>query len=198
MRLLVFSDVHGDKKVIEKIIKKAEKDDPDFLICAGDLTMWGHDLETLLNMFNKLDKPLIIIPGNHEEEKELKKVCKNYRFIIYLHKTCYEINDFLFFGYGGGGFSRRDNEFESIADRIKKEIKNKKIIIITHAPPYKTKLDKIPGLGHVGNESIMKFIKETGPKLLISGHIHDCVGKRGRIRETVIVNPKKFGEIIEI
>ncbi len=198
MRLLVFSDVHGDEEVIERIIKKAKKHDPDFLICAGDLTMLGRNLENLLYKLNKLNKPLMIIPGNHEEDNELKKVCKKYKFIIYLHKACYEINDFLFFGYGGGGFSREDNQLDRIVSQFKKRIKNKKIIVITHAPPYKTELDRVPSLGHVGNKSITNFIKEIKPKLLISGHIHECIGKSDRIRDTIIVNPKRFGEIIEI
>ncbi len=198
MKLLAFVDQHGSKEAVSEVMRKTRKYDPDFLVCAGDLTSWGNNLKKLIRMFNGLNKPLIIIPGNHEEESELKEICQKHNFVIYLHKGSYEINGFIFFGYGGGGFSREDEKFEQITKQFKKTIDDKKVILVCHAPVYKTKLDEIPALGYVGNNSIRKFVKDVQPKLVICGHIHENEEKEDKIGETLIVNPGRFGKIINI
>ena len=74
---------------------------------------------------------------------------------------------------------------------IKKE---NKIILVTHAPPYKTKIDEIWG-EHAGNKSIRKFIEQTKPVLAVSGHLHECVGG-DMIRKTRVINPGYKGKVI--
>lgn len=199
MKLLVFSDVHSEKRYIDPLVKLAKKEKPDFLICAGDLADWGQNIVGLAKEFDKLDIPMILIPGNHEEnEEDLKKLIKETKNIIYLHSGSYEVNDIIFFGYGGGGFSKIDPVFERIMNKFKKTVKDKKVIFVTHAPVFETKTDYIPGLGHVGDKSILKAIKEIKPILVVCGHIHDSAGTVDRVGDTVIVNPGPVGKIIEL
>ena len=104
----------------------------------------------------------------------------------------------LFMGYGGGGFGFTDKNFEKIAERFKRLIReDDKVILVTHAPPYGTKTDKI-GKEHCGNKSIRKFIEKEKPDLAICGHIHECAGKEDKIGKTKIVNPGWKGKILEI
>jgi Icc-related predicted phosphoesterase len=101
-------------------------------------------------------------------------------------------------GYGGGGFSFIDKKFEKIAKRFKKLIKkDDKIILVSHAPPYGTKVDMI-GREHCGNKSIRKFVDKEKPDLVICGHLHECAGKEDKIGKTRIVNPSYKGKVIEI
>ena len=94
-----------------------------------------------------------------------------------------------------------DREFEKAANsRFKKLInhnKDKKIVLVTHAPPYKTRLDKLAG-GHCGNKSIRQFIDKNRIDLLICGHLHENFGKEDRIKKTKCINPGPFGKIVEI
>ena len=199
MKLLVFSDVHSQKKYIDILIEKAKKEKPDFLICAGDLADWGENLIGLAKEFDHLNIPMILIPGNHEEaEEDIKKISEQTKNIIYLHSGSYELNNIIFFGYGGGGFSRIDKQFERIIEKFKKTIKDKKVIFVTHAPVYETKTDYVPGVGHVGNKSILKAIKDINPVLVVCGHIHDSAGKVDKVGNTVIVNPGPVGKIIDL
>ena len=199
MKLFAFTDVHGDRNIIKKIIKEAKEEHPDILICAGDLSNFGINFNRLLSMFETLKLPLLIIPGNHETQELVKNACKKTNFAISIHKGVFKLNNYFFFGYGEGGFEKEDREFENLAKKFKKEInKNSKVILITHAPPYKTNLDYLENTNsYHGNNSIRKFIEEVHPLINICGHLHENENKIGKINNTIIINPGK-GKIIEI
>lgn len=197
MRLFIFTDTHGDKKIISSLIKKIQNSAPDVVICAGDLTDFGAGLKKLLNMFKKTKLPLLIIPGNHETNSSLTKACQKTKFAMNIHKKVYQVNNYLFFGYGLGGFGRKNPELEKLISKIKYHAKNKTLIIITHQPPYKTKLDKIPS-GHAGSKSIRKLIEKLKPKINICGHLHENESKEDKLHSTIIINPGKNGKLIEI
>ncbi len=198
MKILAFTDIHSNKKLIEGIIKKSKSKKPQLLICCGDITLFGSNLEKILSKLNKIKIPLLIIPGNHEEDMNMKKRCKKYKNIIYLHRGIYEMGDYTFFGFGTGGFEDRFLEFEKISSKIGKRIKDKKIIFITHQPPYKTKLDKLEHFGYAGNKSFKEFIVKYKPILTLSGHLHENFGKIDNIEKSILINPGPLGKIIEI
>ena len=81
-------------------------------------------------------------------------------------------------------------------DAIKNN-KDKKIILLTHAPPYRTKLDKL-GRNYAGNKSFRNFIEKYKIDLHICGHLHENFGKEDKIKNTKIINPGPFGKIVEI
>jgi Icc-related predicted phosphoesterase len=169
------------------------------MVCAGDISDWGAKEKETLDALAKAKKPMILIPGNHEFEDSLRELSKKYDYIIYLHKGSYQFDKYLFFGYGTGGFAERSKDFERTAKQFKKTIKKKNTVtLITHGPPYGTKLDFLPGLGHRGCKSIMDFIKDVKPVLHISGHLHETSGNTEVIGNTVLVNPGPNGKIIEL
>ncbi len=194
MKILAFTDLHGNKISINKIIKKSEL--ADVVVCAGDLSNFSIDLDMVLKKLKRIKKPLLIINGNHELDFELKRLCKKYRF-IFMHKSIYKIKDYLFLGFGGGGFSRVNEEFEDWSGKLKLD-KKENIILVTHAPPYNTKVDFIPGVGHVGNISIRKFMDKIKPKLVICGHLHENFNIIDKTKNTIIVNPGREGIILEV
>lgn len=196
MKILAFVDTHGIKKAFEELLKKAK--DADLLVCAGDFTNWGSDTEKWIQFLETAGKPLILTYGNHESEKEVAEVCKRYKFCIYLHRAAYEYGDYMFFGFGGGGFSERNIEFERIGKRVMNDAKGKKLILITHGPPYGTMLDYIPSAGHRGCKSIRTFIEEAKPMLAISGHLHETSGKTDLIGKTFVINPGPTGVMLKI
>ncbi len=196
MKLLLFTDVHSNKSSLDKIIKKAENS--DILVCLGDLTMFQAYMKTFLKELNSVKKPVLMLPGNHESESELKNMCKEFKNIIFLHKDEYETGDLLFLAYGGGGFAENDPRFEAISKTWEKIIKpNQKVILLTHGPPYGTSVDII-GKNHVGNKSYTKFIEKTQPTLALCGHLHENFYKIGRIGKTIVMNPGPDGRIYTI
>ncbi len=198
MRILAFGDLHGDRKSLKRLLAKVT-DDVDIIICVGDIGDWGENEEKIIEKFEKFEKPFLIIPGNHEDTSGLSRIAEQFEFVAFIHKGCYQIDKYLFFGYGGGGFANENKDFEKVAKRFAKTIKKNEIVIsFTHGPPANTKLDYIPGFGHVGCNSIRKFILEVKPLLHLCGHIHQTFREKEVLGKTLIINPGPEGMKLDI
>ena len=194
MDILAFADLHGNKTALEYIKRKSAK--ADLIVAAGDLTLFGNHLKEILRFIEMQGKPIVMVHGNHESEKEMSQCStKNIHFV---HNNHWEFNGVLFIGWGGGGFATTDEYFERIAHKYKAKMKGyDKVVFVTHQPPYGTKIDKV--YGHfAGNKSFTGFIKETQPILAISGHLHETAGKKDMIGKTLVINPGPKGTLIKL
>ena len=201
MKLLTFTDIHGSLTALKRIEQKTKSENPDLLVCAGDISIFEHGIAGIFRRLNRLNKKIIMVHGNHEDGATYIKYSRIFKNIVFIHKRHFIENSLLFLGYGGGGFSQRDREFEHLEKaKFKDSInhnKGKKIILLTHAPPYKTKLDKL-GRDYAGNKSLRDFIGKYKIDLHICGHLHENFGKEDKIKKTRIINPGPFGKIVEI
>jgi len=191
MKIFAFVDMHGSKKALENIFLKGKN--ADVVVCAGDFTIFGQGYGQIMHVLNKIGKPVLLIHGNHEDDT-MGEHMKNFSNCYFIHNTHFDFGDYCFIGWGGGGFAFKDKTFEKNKEKLKKLSKGKKIILVTHAPPYKTKIDKVHGV-HAGNKSIRHFIEEVHPCVAISGHLHECVGY-DKIGKTVVINPGYMGRMI--
>ncbi len=197
MKFLTFADTHGEKQSIKQLVSRTKKKDIDFVVCAGDFTNFGQGLRHFLKQFNDTGKKMYIIPGNHEEYGESKAVLADYPNCINLHLQAIEIGDYVFLGQGGDGFSMQDAEFRKIARKWYSKYNGRKIILVTHGPPFGTKLDMLMER-HVGNKDYLKFIRRIKPKVVIAGHLHETAGAMDKIGDTRLVNPGWDGMVIEL
>lgn len=66
-------------------------------------------------------------------------------------------------------------------------------IFVAHAPPARTDLDILTGVGHVGSASVKEFILQRQPLLSLHGHIHESPRLSGRfwqrLGRTIAINP---------
>ncbi len=201
MKLLIFTDTHGSSTALKRIEQKTKSENPDLLVCAGDISIFEHGIGSIFRRLNKLNRKIIIVHGNHEDAATYSKYSKILKNIIFIHKKHHIEGDILFFGYGGGGFAKNDREFEHLAktrfNDIMQKNKDKKIILLTHGPPYGTKADKL-GKNYAGNKSFRNFIEKYKIDLHVCGHLHENFGKEDKIGKTKIMNPGPFGKIVEI
>jgi Icc-related predicted phosphoesterase len=200
MRVLLFADTHGSSRSIEQIREKSKM--ADMIVCAGDFTIFENDMSQILRELNNLGKPLLIIHGNHETASSVMMECEQLKNLHFIHRSYYISEDVIFFGFGGGGFSFKDESFKRESElfmlefRKLSESKKYKLVLVTHAPPYETKLDYLGE--HVGNRDIKEFIQKYKPTLAVSGHIHETFGAVDNINSTKIINPGPDGVIIEL
>lgn len=202
MRIFAFVDTHGNEKHLKHVLDASHN--ADIIVCAGDFTIFENDTESILRTLNSIGKPVILINGNHETATTLVAATANLPNIHFIHKTYYIKDDIIFFGYGGGGFGNIDSKFEIVStqfinDLKELEKKNKKeyrMILVTHAPPHNTNLDDLGY--HVGSKSIREFIEKEQPIINICGHIHECAGNQDKIKNTITINPGPEGKIIEL
>ena len=194
MNILAFTDPHFDEKISSKLISRAKK--ADVVVCAGDFTNFGRNFDKIIKDFDKFEKPTIIVPGNHEEGEDFKLITN--KQVKFLHKKSIVIGDYLFFGYGYGGFSEKYKDLEKLIPKLKEKAKGKKVIFVTHPPIYGTSTDFVDWAGHVGNKSALKLIKEIKPMLVICGHIEENSGQIDNVEKTIVVNPGPEGRILEV
>ncbi len=197
MKILAFADVHGDLSALEHIKKEVKSQKIDYVVCAGDYTFFEQHIEFLTKKLSQLGTEVILIHGNHEDSEVVEVLSRKYKNIHFIHKKIKKTGKYAFIGYGGGGFSLNDPQFVKIAANLSKNTKEK-IILVTHAPPNGTRVDKIHHYGHVGNKDYAKFIKEHNVILALSGHLHETFGKEGRLGKARVINPGYKGKVITL
>ncbi len=202
MKVLFFVDTHDNESSLRKIIAKSK--DADIIVCGGDFTIFENRMKRVLTELNSIGKPVLIIHGNHETASSVMTECEQLSNMHFIHKTYYIADDLVFYGYGGGGFSTRDDKFTDYSELFIKELtelstknnKQYKIVLVTHAPPFGTELDYLDI--HVGNKNIREFIIKHSPVLAMSGHIHETAGADDKLHKTRLINPGSSGMIIDL
>ncbi len=200
LRMLAFSDLHGNEAALRILAGKAKK--ADLIVCAGDFTVFENNILSIMRKLDSIGKPLLLVNGNHEDEALVAEICSKLKNTIYIHKRICrssQLPSYAFVGHGGEGFGTRSEDFERFAAAATRKIRqlqrqNTRIIFVTHQPPYGTKLDYI--WAHHGNKSYTKFIKKIQPVLHVCGHLHETQGKHDRIGKTLVINPGPKGKIV--
>lgn len=199
MRILAFSDVHGDISTLERFKKEIKLKKIDVVLCAGDFTFFENHVEIIIKKLSELGTDVLLIHGNHEYDEVVRILAKKYKNLHFIHKKAKKIGDFVFIGYGGGGFSLKDAEFVKTMKKLTEGLSRKEnLILMTHAPFHGTKIDIVPGYGHVGNKDYRKFIENNNVILGLAGHIHECFGKIDKIGKTLVISPGYRGKIITL
>ena len=196
MKLFAFTDIHASMSSFRKIEEKLKKQNADLVVCTGDFTIFEQNIKDILEKISKLGEKILILHGNHETEEILEKMCTYFKNITFMHNKILEINGFTFIGHGGGGFSDVYEDFDNFVKKNKQNIKEN-IVLLTHAPPYNTKLDMILK-DHNGSVSYANFIKNNDVILSISGHFHEGFHKHDKLNIARLINPGPDGELIDL
>ena len=201
MKILAFTDVHASVAAFKKIQANIKKYKPDYLFCLGDVTIFEQNIKQVLEKINSLGVKTLIIHGNHEMGPVMAKLCKKYKNLEYVHKKIVDLGDYIVLAHGGGGFygpDYSDKDFDKFVRKNLKKLK-KPTILLTHAPPYKTKLDYLDWVGdYVGCESYTDYIYEMKPILALAGHLHENFGKKQKIGKTLVCNPGPRGKVFRM
>lgn len=196
MKIIVFTDIHGDLFALEEVRMQAKN--ADLAICLGDISYFEHDIDFLVDVLNGFPIPVLLLHGNHEQKETIELLCEHYPNVHFMHEKIFEKDNFIFMGYGGDGFSKSDSKFLEWSKSIEKSLDFEKTILLLHGPPYNTNLD-VPIEGtHCGNKTTRKFIDRNKPLLVLAGHIHECEERDDWIEETYLLNPGPFGYIIDL
>ena len=76
MKLLIFSDIHGDKAALEKLMAI----EADYYFAAGDLANFGRGLDAMGPILQKRAERMYVLPGNHESEADIARFCREFGF----------------------------------------------------------------------------------------------------------------------
>lgn len=197
MKILILADIHGSFEMLNKVIDHAEKDNPDLVVCPGNLTdMFNNQSDIsqldvgdmIVQKLLSIRKRVFCVPGNHDPY-ELIEILDDYK--VNLHSKNMKLKNINFIGFGGAKTPFNTN-FEPSEEETKHGLNSlnhdQPMILITHNPPKDTKLDKIKSGDHVGSLAVREFILAKKPILNITAHIHEAVGK-DMLGPTILFNP---------
>ncbi len=195
MKVLLCADMHNDEDSLAVLHEKSQE--VEFIICAGDMSLWGNGLKRTLEVMDSWGKKVFVIHGNHEDEEDTRFICDHFDNLVFFHKDVVEFEDLSIIGFGGGGFALQDKEFEKFVKGL--SIKNfSRTILVTHGPPFETCLDEVQKSVHVGCDSYKSFILKNKPLVAMSGHIHETSGIVCNLDDIVLINPGPEGIILEL
>ncbi len=196
MKLLIFSDIHGDKNALERLMDT----EADYYFAAGDLCDWGRGIERLGPIMQVHAERMYVIPGNHESEQYIEQFCQQFGFHNF-HGQTIELEGFTVAGLGYSNPTPFDTPGEyteqELAARLSKFDGLDPLVLICHAPPVGTKLDK-SGAEHFGSQAVRDFIDRNQPAYFYCGHIHEAAGQQDTIGKTQGWNVGKRGQVLEL
>ena len=196
MKLLIFSDIHGDKAALEKLMAT----EADYYFAAGDLANWGRGLDEVGPILQKRCDRIYVIPGNHESEADIAGFCRKYGLHNF-HGQSMEIGGQMVAGLGYSNPTpfNTPGEYseEELAARLGKFTPSPQILIV-HAPPKDTKLDRAGEGQHFGSTAVRDFIERAQPEYFCCGHIHEAAGQEDRIGRSRGWNTGKRGRMLDL
>jgi len=193
MRLVVVSDIHGRLTKLELL--EEELAAADAVVIAGDITNFGgrEEAREILKPLLELNRNLIAVPGNCDlvEVNELLKELK-----LSLHGRGKIIGEAAFYGAGGSSptpfATPQEYPEEKLTELIEtgySSVAEQPIqVLVTHSPPFGTRLDITSSGVHAGSRAVKEFIKSRKPVLAVCGHIHEARGV-AKVAETTALNP---------
>lgn len=199
MKILAVVDIHGNVIGFEKVLKNINA---DILVIAGDISpyrsmMSYRSILTPLIKHSKKFKEILVLPGNMDLEEVSVHAETLSPNIHSIHFKALKINEYIFIGAGGSPITPFSTPTEYPDELIENKLRNifrsiisynEPVILITHAPPYGTKVDKTYLGSHVGSKAIRRIIEEFKPIINICGHIHESPGT-DLINSTIVINP---------
>jgi len=200
MKILAAGDIHGDTRLSERLAKKAEEGNVDLIVLCGDITQAEQSTDNLIGPFAKLDKSIVLIPGNHESLATIDFLSKIYG-AKNLHGYSMKIHDIGFFGCGGANVGPNQLSEEEIFETLDKAhtyIKDtRKKVLVSHVHPSGTDMEKFT-MFFPGSEGLRKAIDRFKPDLVLCSHVHEAHGIEEKMENSLLVNVGREGKIIEI
>ena len=201
MKLLLFSDVHGDLDACRSLVDRAE--DVDVVVGAGDFCVARRNLSAPIETLSAIDTPTVLVPGNAETEDEIAEQLSaaGWSAAHVLHGTGVTIDGLPFFGIGGGipitPFGPWSYDFSEADARTLLADCTEEAVLVSHSPP-KNAVDRDSKGKSLGSTAVREVIEETSPLLTVCGHIHGSWGETAEIGTTPIVNAGPEGLVWEV
>jgi len=201
VRVLIFSDIHGDLRSLERILLEPA----DLWIAAGDLATFGKGLDRCGEVLHPLGSRLWVLPGNHETHDDTRALCARFGFVDF-HRQIRSIEgaggrtQWAGLGYSNITPFHTPGEYseQEIAEALTAFDKIPGLYVVAHCPPRDTTLDQFAPGRHGGSTSLRAWMERAQPRYLFCGHIHEAAGLTERIGPTQCFNVGKQGYTLEL
>jgi Icc-related predicted phosphoesterase len=201
VKILIFSDIHGDLRAIERVMAQPA----DLYIDAGDLATFRKGLDQCGEMLKPLGERLWVLPGNHETHDDTRALCQKFGFVDF-HRQVRALESatgtIQWAGLGYSNITPFNTPGEYSEEEIGKALDEfdaiKALYLVVHFPPLNTTLDEFAPGKHAGSPTLRAWVTAQQPAYLFCGHIHETAGRSDRIGQTQCFNVGKAGYTLEI
>ncbi len=197
MKVLIFSDIHGDIRALEKLVSQPA----DVYIAAGDLSTFRKSLDRCGEVLAPLGEKVWVLPGNHETHDDTRELCRRFGFFDF-HRQVRQIGATTWAGLGYSNITPFKTPGEYTEAQIQEALgafdNLSPLYLVAHVPPKDSQLDEFAPGQHGGSPTLRAWIAHAQPDYLFCGHIHECAGKSDRIGRTKCFNVGKAGYTLEV
>ncbi|MEZ4265869.1 MAG: metallophosphoesterase [Myxococcota bacterium] len=199
--LAIIGDIHAEFARLDAVLARIRAvPEVDGILLVGDIgdeppyalgrsTEQGQafraaSVARVVEHIEALGLPVLWVPGNHDPEHLPLRgnVDRGEGVIAGLRVT----------GIGGAGPARFGFPYEWGEDDVRARQLPEWDVIISHAPPLDTALDRTRRGASAGSLAVRE-LAERGRGLMVSGHIHESPGAE-RVADTVCVNAGGLGQ----
>jgi Icc-related predicted phosphoesterase len=198
MKLLCLSDIHGEGAGLAEILAEVSSSGVDVVVVAGDLTHLGGyaDAESVLAPLLAFMPGLLCVAGNMDGPEARRFIAEKG---IDIHGRGVAVGGIGFIGLGGGTPSPFGTPWELPAEEARAALAAGLAavagcphkVLVSHAPPRGTRLDRSFAGLHAGSQPVREFILAGSVDLCICGHIHEAAGEE-MLGRTLCVNVGPF------
>lgn len=197
MRLFIFSDIHNDWKTLERLLEV----EADYYIAAGDQVTWSKGIERCGEILQQRADRMYVLPGNHESADQVATMCARYGMHDF-HERHFQVGRWQVAGLGYSNPTpfHTPGEFSEpqLAERLQRFSDLRPLVLVCHAPPHGTALDRIRQDLHAGSTAVRDFIERHRPEYFFCGHIHEAEGVAIEMGPTRARNVGKRGYLLEL
>lgn len=197
MKLLLFSDIHADWKALERILAT----EADYYIAAGDQVSWARGLNTCGEILKTRGDKVWVLPGNHETASQIAEMCARFGLNDF-HEQSFEVGRWKVAGLGYSSITPFDTPGEYTEEEIESKLAKfagpGSMVLVCHAPPLQTALDRVHEGLHAGSSAVREFIEKRQPEYFFCGHIHEAEGVEITIGKTRARNLGKKAYLLEL
>jgi Icc-related predicted phosphoesterase len=201
VKILIFSDIHGDMQALERIVEQPA----DLFINAGDLATFSKGLQRCGETLGPLAERLWVLPGNHETHQATRALCEQYGFCDF-HRQLRAVQgksgktQWAGLGYSNITPFGTPGEYseQEISSALEAFDPSKPQYLVVHCPPWNTRLDQYAPGRHAGSPAVRAWVEGAQPHYLFCGHIHETAGLHDCLGATECINVGKQGYTIEI
>jgi len=165
----------------------------DWAVLTGNLTHFGDppDAFRVVDAVRQFCPNVLAVTGNLDMPGVIDAFSA---FGISLHGEGRRLGALGVFGCGGSNVTPMDtpteleeNELYAVLERGHRPVADAPCLMICHAPPYGTCLDRLLNGRPVGSPAVRAFIETRRPAVAVVGHIHEGRGVE-RVGETLVLN----------
>jgi len=196
-KAVAIADIHGSLAYFKKLISYIRENAVNHIFVAGDIAT-DRDKVTfnrVIKALSSIGVKIFYVTGEADPEKPQNTVWNN---IFNLEHNHFNINENIIYGLPPSlDYELKipiERKVKAHVEKLGEEVGSNKIekcIILSHIPPYGTKVDKDPLRGNIGSVELRSFIERKRPLAVICGHVHTGLGI-DNVKTTLIINPGPF------